>query len=290
MERNTDTIPATLASTRFRMRDYLPRMFRRACLSALFGMTACSLAMADSPPPLSEEQVRAAEFIEGLSIPNPGELFAAFGKSGKPPDWSTFFRKQAPAAHFTRPVIALNLGIRIADGFLAAEAQDRQQVKNVSTEIKLLAKSLGLEQEFMVRNNSISDFADSRRWDALAEEIEAMRSELAATMEGQRDSGLVMLMSLGCWLRSVDVASGQLAADYTPEGAGILCDPAVGEFFAARLEALPAKVRAIPAVAEIQRRLPTLSLAKGTPPSKEAATSLHRLASNMVSLIAAPEK
>src|SRR5256885_1478177 len=115
-------------------------MFRRACLSALLGLAACASAE-NGPPPLDEEQIRDAEFLENLSIPNPGELFTAFSKSAKP-DWSVFFRKQPPVQHTSRPLIALNLGTCIADGFLAAEAQDRQQVKNVSTEIKLLAKSL----------------------------------------------------------------------------------------------------------------------------------------------------
>ena len=151
-------------------------------MSALLGMAVCAFAEPDGPQPLDEDQVRDAEFLDGLSIPNPGELFAAFGKISRP-DWAAFFRRQPPAPHTSRPLIALNLGVRIADGFLAAEAQDRQQVKNVSMEIKLLAKSLGLEQEIMGRSNSIAEFADNRRWDALVEELEAVRGELGAAME-----------------------------------------------------------------------------------------------------------
>lgn len=268
-------------------------MFRRASMPVLIGMAACALAEPVGPQPLTPEQIRGAEFIDGISIPNPGELFAAFGKSGKP-DWAAFFRKQPPAPHTSRPLIALNLGIRLADGFLAAEAQDRQQVKNVSMEIKLLAKSLGLEQDYMVRSNSIADFADSRQWDALVEEIEAVRGELAATMEGQRDADLVMLMSLGCWLRSVDIATAELVANYSPENANILRGSAIGEFFSTRLSALPAKTRAIPVIAEIQQRLPELSRAlafpEGKTPPKDKVSGMHRITAAMISIIAAPEK
>lgn len=268
-------------------------MFRRACLPVLIGMMACALAEPAGPQPLTPEQIREAEFLDGLSIPNPGELFAALGKSGKP-DWAALFRKQPPASHITRPLIALNLGIRLADAFLAAEAQDRQQVKNVSMEIKLIAKGLGLEQDFMVRSNSIADFADSRQWDALFEEIEAVRGELAATMEGQRDADLVMLMSLGCWLRSVDIATAELVANYSPEDVNILRGSAIGEFFSTRLNALPAKTRAIPVITEIQQRLPELSAAlsfpEGKTPPKDKVSGMHRLTAAMISLIAAPEK
>ena len=268
-------------------------MSRRACLSALLALAACVRAAENGPPPLDEEQIRGAEFLGSLSIPNPGELFAALGKTGKP-DWAAFFHRQQPAPHTSRPLIALNLGVRIADGFLASEAQDRQQVKNVSMEIKLLAKSLGLEQEIMMRSNSIADFADSRQWDALDEELEAVQSELAAAMSGRRDDALATLMSLGCWLRSVEIASAHIAANYTGEGAGILRQPAVGDFFASRLDALPEKIKTLPAVAEIQRRLPalaaTLSLPSETAPSGEAVTEMHTLIAGMMNLIAAPEK
>jgi hypothetical protein len=268
-------------------------MSRRACLSALLGLATCIFAMETSPQPLTPEQIRGAEFLESLSIPNPGEIFAAFGKTGKP-DWTPFFRKQPPAPHTSRPLIALSLGTRIADGFLASEAQDRQQVKNVLMEIKLLAKSLGLEQEFMMRSNSIADFADGRQWEALDEELEAVQGELASAMGGHRDGELVALMSLGCWLRSVDIASAHLAANYTTDAAKILRQPAVGEFYSARLAALPEKIKALPVIAEIQRRLPalaaTLSLPAEHPPSREAIADMHNLIAGIINLIAAPEK
>ena len=268
-------------------------MFLRACLSALLGLAACLFAAETGPQPLDAEQVRGAEFLDELSIPNAGELFAAFDKISKP-DWGAYFRKQQPAPHTSRPLIALNLGTRIADGFLAAEAQDRQQVKNVAVEIKLLAKSLGLEQGFVVRNNSIADFADSRQWDALDEELEAVQSELAAAMNGQRDEELVTLMSLGCWLRTIEIASTHLAANYTTEGARILRQPAVSDFFTAQLDTLPEKMRAIPVLAEIHRRLPALgaalSLPVENPPSSDAVTGLQALTTGMINLIAAQEK
>jgi hypothetical protein len=264
----------------------------RACLSAFLGLAACAAAETPVRQSLTDEQIRGAEFLD-LSIPNAGELFAAFGKVAKP-DWSALFRKAPQTSLITRPIIALNLGTLIADGFLAAEAQDRQQVKNVSREIKLLAKSLGLEQEFVGRNNSIADFADGRRWEALDEELEAVQSEFAIALNAQHDDALVTLMSLGCWLRSLEIVSAHLGAHYTVESAAILRQPAVSEFFTTRLDAFPAKVKTIPVVAEIQRRLPALgavlSLPAETPPTSDAVTGLKSLTTGMLNFITAPEK
>ncbi len=268
-------------------------MSRRACLSALLGLAAFASAEDPAPLPLRTDQIRDAEFLGSLSIPNAGELFVAFGKIGKP-DWTAYFRKPPPASMTSRPLIALNLGTLIADGFLAAEAQDRQQVKNVSREIKLLAKSIGLEHEFMVRNNSIADFADGRQWEALDEELEAVQSEFAAAMSARRDDELATLMSLGCWLRSIEIVSALLASNYTTDSAGILRQPSVAEFFTARLSAFQTKVATIPAIAEIQHRFPALVVALSfpmeTPPSNEAITSLHRLTAGMIDLLITQEK
>ena len=133
-----------LGSTEFCVRGYDARMIFRVCLSALLGLVACAATAEEPRAPLTAEQLREAEFLDGFSVPAPGEIFSALGKSGKP-DWAAFYRKQPAAAYTSRPLIALNLGTRLADCFLAVAAQDRQQVKNISTEVKVLAKSLGLE-------------------------------------------------------------------------------------------------------------------------------------------------
>ena len=84
------------------------------------------LSIADSaaPQPLDDEQIQGAEFLGGLSIPSPAELFAAFGKIGKP-DWAALFRKPPPASINSRPLIALHLGPPRADRCLAAVSHGR---------------------------------------------------------------------------------------------------------------------------------------------------------------------
>jgi len=268
-------------------------MFRFACLFALVASAGVACETEVAPPPLTGEQITGATFIENLSIPNAGELFAAFNKLGKH-DWGSHFRKPPAAPLLSRPQIALSIGVLIADGFLAAEAQNRQEVKNVSREIKLLTKSLGLEQDFVGRNNSIADLADQKQWDALDEELEAVQNELAASMAGQRDGELVTLMALGGWLRSLEVVSCHLAANYTADAAKILRQPPVVGYFAARLNVLSAKNKAAPIVAELDRSLPAigaaLSFPADNPPSGDAVAELRDLTTGLLNRIAETPK
>ena len=145
---------------------------------------------------LPADQLAKAIKTDALTIPTPGELFAAFEKPGKP-DWAGQYRTPIPMTYRNRAQIALNLGGLIADGFIAVQAQDSQQVKNIGTDIIKLAKALGVSENVLSRGNSINEFAENSEWDALQEELEATQNEVKASMQSHSDQDLVILVSLG---------------------------------------------------------------------------------------------
>src|SRR2546430_15117850 len=87
----------------------------------------------------------------------------------------------------SRAQIALNLGSLIADGFVAVEAKDSQQVKNIGSDIIKLAKALGVSQNLLSRGNSINEFAENNEWDTLQEELEATQNEVKSSMQSHSD-------------------------------------------------------------------------------------------------------
>ena len=66
---------------------------------SLILVLAAAAALAQEPPALSKEQIASAVKEQAISMPMPGELFAALGKYAKP-DWSSFFRKPIPTNLF----------------------------------------------------------------------------------------------------------------------------------------------------------------------------------------------
>ena len=175
---------------------------RFAAIAFLLGATAAFAAeptpsaIAPASSPLPADQLAKAIKTDSLTIPTPGELFAAFEKPGKP-DWAGQYRTPIPMTYRNRAQIALNLGGLIADGFIAVEAQDSQQVKNIGTDIIKLAKALGVSENVLSRGNSINEFAENSEWDALQEELEATQNEVKASMQSHSDQDLVILVSLG---------------------------------------------------------------------------------------------
>src|SRR5438093_10148554 len=102
---------------------------------------------------LPADQLAKAVRSDSISIPTPGELFAALGKSEKT-NWSGQYRGPMPVTYRNRAQIALNLGGLIADGFIAVQAKDSQQVKNIGSDIIKLAKALGVSERLLGRANS----------------------------------------------------------------------------------------------------------------------------------------
>src|SRR6266705_7205165 len=105
-------------------------------------VNGCCAVIGAEPARLPADQLARAIKNDSISIPTPGELFAALEKPGKP-NWSGQYRGPIPMTYRNRAQIALNLGGLIADGFIAVEAKDSQQVKNIGSDIMKLSKALG---------------------------------------------------------------------------------------------------------------------------------------------------
>ena len=151
--------------------------------------------------------------------------------------------------------IALNLGGLIADGFIAVEAQDTQQVKNIGGDIVKLAKALGVSENILARGNSINQFAENNEWSALQEELEATQNEVKASMQSHRDQDLVILVSLGGWIRGTQVVSGVIAKNYDERLGQVLRQPELLRFIRSKISQISPELRNDPLVSSVNRQL-----------------------------------
>jgi len=221
-------------------------------LAALFAVA--TVAQAADPAPLSPDQISKAIRSDTISIPSPGELFAALTKPGKP-NWATQYRPPISSTFRNRAQIALNLGGLIADGFIAVEAQDSQQVKNIGGDIIKLARALGVSEKVLSRGKSINEFADQSDWDVLQEELEATQNEVKASMQSHSDPDLIILVSVGGWIRGTQVVSGAVAASFDERAAKVLRQPALVNFIRTKISDMSPEMREQPLVKEISGQL-----------------------------------
>jgi hypothetical protein len=211
-------------------------------------------AIGAEPARLSPDKLARAIKTESISIPTPGEIFAALEKPGKP-NWSGQYRGPIPMTYRNRAQIALNLGGLIADGFVAVEAKDSQQVKNIGSDIIKLSKALGVSENLLRRGNSLNDFAENDEWDALQEELEATQNEVKSSMQTHSDQDLVILVSVGGWLRGTQVVTSAIMQNYDERAAKVLRQPALVSFIQAKLNDISSELRAEPLVKDVNDQL-----------------------------------
>src|SRR6201993_4381111 len=200
----------------------------------VFGAIVFAATGATDTGRLPAEQLQKAVRSESISIPTPGELFAALGKSEKT-NWSGQYRGPMPVTYRDRAQIALNLGGLIADGFIAVEAKDSQQVKNIGSDIIKLSKALGVSENLLRRGNSINEFAENNEWDTLQEELEATQNEVKSSMQSHADQDLVILVTLGGWIRGTQVVTSAIVQNYNEQSAKVLRQPALVHFMQSKI-------------------------------------------------------
>jgi hypothetical protein len=255
---------------------------RFVCAAAAL-LCAGMLSAAEKTDVLTPEEIKTAVIIDEVALPTPGEFFAAINKIDRP-NWPQLVLKTSMLTTTSRAQTSLNLGTRVADGFIAIEAQDGQQVKNTGKDIIELAKSLGVSQSILGRGNSIGDFAENNDWNALKEELDATENEVKQQMELQKDDELVILVTIGAWLRGLQTASGVVEANYNPATARLLRQPAIVEILVTRINALPDRIKTNELVAKVQAGLVEIgaTVAPAGPPTAETVKAMHKTTTKLI--------
>ncbi len=248
---------------------------------------------APEPAQLTPDQLAKAIRTDEITIPTPGELFAALGKPGKI-DWPSQYRGPIPMTYSNRAQIALNLGGLIADGFIAVEAQDAQQVKNIGGDVIKMAKALGVSENILSRGKSISEFAENNDWDVLQEELEATQNEVKASMQSHQDQDLVILVSVGGWIRGTQVVSGAILKNFDERTARVLRQPALVKFIQSKIDGVSPDLRNEPLVKDVSSQLAVIeklvSFPPGTAPSVEDVRKLNEAVTKLMSEIQKKEE
>jgi len=256
------------------------------CVLVLTGIHAS--AADEAAPQLSAANLAQAVKQDNFTVPTPGELLAALNKVGKP-NWQAQYRAPIPTAYTSRPQIALNLGGLIADGYIAVEAEDSQQVKNIGKDIMTLAKTLGISENVLRRGKSIEDFAENNEWSTLKEELDATQNEVKLAMDEQHDEELTTLVTLGGWIRGTEAVSGWISTNYTEPAAKLLRQPAIIDLLRTKLAALPGKTQGDDLVKGLDPRLKTLqdmvSFPSGQTPTQADVKKLNEAATDLISSI-----
>ncbi|MCB1228349.1 MAG: hypothetical protein KDK99_21260 [Verrucomicrobiales bacterium] len=194
-----------------------PRSHRRARLIALLlGAVAAGSDLGASSP--SAPTQGGAFEARGLweEQHTPLDYLDKVGQNLKA-RWRQHYRPPPPVPAPERGKLSLTLGALIGESFLACEAGDAQQFRNNQQEVMTFCKTLGLGERVTPRLMAQAKMAEMEQWPELRSDMEDGMVQLLDMLHSQRDEDLAILVELGAWLRTLEVASAVVLDDPNPE-------------------------------------------------------------------------
>ena len=231
-----------------------------------------------------------SKMIDEVVVPVPSEIFAVLDKLGRP-NWVAVQHKMSSVAQpiGEQPQIALQLGTVIAEGFIAVEAEDANEVKQIGKSVLNLAKALGVEKKAQVRAKAITDAAEAKDWNGVRKQLDRALEDVREAMIELNSETLSQLVSLGGWLRGTEALTAVVEKTYSKDGAELLHQPILLDYFEKRLANLKPKLKLNPVVIKVQKGVLEIRPFMGLPDtgdiSEKSVKEIHDITSGLVKSI-----
>lgn len=246
-----------------------------------------------APPPSartsSEENTRLsshARQVHGVALPVPKEIFRSLDQF-RDANWRAV--KRPEVAHWksrgNQTQIAILLGVVIGEGFIAMEAEDSTEVKDLGRNVLVLTRGLGVGERALRRSRSIMDLADKNEWTAARQEWDGVLSDVENGMIELKSAHLAQLVSAGGWLRGTEALSALILQEYSPERSALLHQPALVDYLEKQLLAMNDDVQSRALVIKLLdgiRQIRTLS--ENPPLPQESVRKVYSICKELVPL------
>jgi len=231
-----------------------------------------------------------AKLIDDVVVPVPSEIFGVLDKLGKV-HWNAVQRSSMANV---KPIgeqaqIALELGTIIAEGFIAVEAEDTAEVKNIGNAVLVLARALSVEKQVKERAKAITDAADKKEWSTVRRELDKTLDSVREAMVALKSEQLSQLVSLGGWLRGTEALTKVVTDNYTKDGAELLHQPVLLDYFEKKLANMRPKIKSNSVVTKVQKGIleirPLVGIEDGTQISEKTVKDIGKIAEELVKAI-----
>ena len=269
----------------------LPVLRKKSLLPLLGAAFLSPFCLAQGEPPRSiDVGSLPATVVDEVVIPVPTEVFGVLDKLGSP-NWHDVLRPVKTENLGKRPQVALLLGVAIAEGFIAVEAQEAEEVKKIGRQVLSLSKAIGVQKAVISRTTSIIEAADKKDWQTVRLEFDGASKDVKQAMIELEDAQLAQLVSLGGWLRGTEALTQVVKKNYTKDGAELLHQPVIVDYFQRKLDTLNPRLKENAAVKKIARRLPELHTliepAGGV--SSQKVDKIHSITAELVKTISSQD-
>jgi hypothetical protein len=212
----------------------------------------------------------------------------------KPIPFDKVWRDLPDATPQDRARLALSTGAVLADGFLAVAGEKQSRIEPVGRVLLKLAKGLGVSDRISKHSRSILEKAARSQWSEIKQELVRTQADVEAAMLGLKDEEIAHLVALGGWLRGLEMTSGIVLDDYSPERARRLIQPELLDYFLDRVTTLNPNLKKTKLGQTLEKNLQEAkritSKPVDTPIEKDDVKQIRELAKELNKLIASGDE
>ena len=229
--------------------------------------------------------------INPYTAPSVAEIFQQLDDL-KPLPYEQLKREFPQAAHASREQMGMVFGGLVADGFLIVEAQKRNLVEDLGRVLLRQARSLGVGDRVMRHSASLTELGKKGDWGAVRRELISTQQDVEEAMTELKDQKMAHLISLGGWLRGLEICAGAVESNYTPDRAAVLWQRDLINYFAEEMKTLPPTIAHKPLFEKVRAGVNSIrDLLNRAPekPSLDDVKALHAQARELNATIAAAD-
>ena len=182
----------------------------------------------------------------------------------------------------------MELGFLIADGFLVVQAGQMEKVEALAADLTRYGKALGVGDR--VNSHAASLLESSKK-----QEVEQLKKELASTQRDVvrelitlRDADLAHLISLGGWIRALEVSTVAVDKQFSPERARKVMREDIADYYTESVAGLEPRISERPNYTQMRDILSGLRHAMviedGKEPAKEQIAEIRKQAAKLAEL------
>ena len=229
--------------------------------------------------------------INPYTAPSVAEIFQQLDDL-KPLPYEQLKREFPQAAHASREQMGMVFGGLVADGFLIVEAQKRNLVDDLGRVLLRQARSLGVGDRVMRHSASLTELGKKGDWGAVRRELISTQQDVEEAMTELKDQKMAHLISLGGWLRGLEICAGAVESNYTPDRAAVLWQRDLINYFAEEMKTLPPTIAHKPLFEKVRAGVNSIrDLLNRAPekPSLDDVKALHAQARELNATVAAAD-
>jgi len=131
---------------------------------------------------------------------------------------------------------ALNIGIRVADAFVALHDKDKTNFGNMNTVIYSLSKELNISSLIEEQKNVLQELSQKDNWELLVIELNTMNGQLQEELKKQKEDDIVLLSNVGAFFEGIRIISTHFKNNYDPGKISLLKQAGLIDYYIGEID------------------------------------------------------